>query len=73
MLGEVSAIRSSLESMSGALELELTARQSRTLEMPGGFQPIILEGELSPTSEFKGRGYMSELPEDKKVEEEAAL
>jgi len=69
LLGEVSAIKSSLESMSRALELELAARQSRTREMPGGFQPIILEGELSPASKFKGGGCVSELPEDERVKE----
>jgi len=69
LLGEVSAIKSSLESMSGALELELAARQSRTREMPGGFQPVVLEGEWSPASEFKGGGCVSELPKDERVEE----
>jgi len=73
LLGEVLAIRSSLESMNGALELKLAAWQSQTLEMPGGFQPIILEGELSPASEFEGSRYMSELPEEEKVEEVVAL
>jgi len=51
LLGEVSAIKSSLESMSGALELKLAARQSWTREMPGGFQPVVLEGEWSPASD----------------------
>ena len=69
LLGEVSAIKSSLESMSGALELELAARQSRTREMPRGFQPVVLEGEWSPASEFEGGGCVSELPEDERIEE----
>jgi len=37
--------------------------------MPRGFQPVVLEGEWSPTSEFEGRGCVSELPEDERVEE----
>jgi len=41
--------------------------------MSGGFQPIVLEGELSPTSEFEGGGFVFELPEDERVEEEVAL
>ena len=73
LLGEVSAIKSSLEEVAGALELELAAQQSRTREMPGGFQPIILEGELSPASEFEGRGFVSELSGEAKVEAEVAL
>jgi len=51
----------------GALELGLTAQQSRTLEMPRGFQPIILEGDLSPKS-ARG-GHLSEV---NKEEERAA-
>jgi len=69
LLSEVLAIKSSLESMSGALELELAARQSRTREMPGGFQPVVLEGEWSPASEFEGGGCVSELPKDERIEE----
>jgi len=52
LLGEVSAIRSSLESMSRALELELAAQQSRTWEMPGGFQPVVLTGDKGPNTHW---------------------
>jgi len=69
LLGEVSAIKSSLEEVAGALKLELAARQSRTREMPRGFQPIVLEGEWSPASEFEGGGCVSELPEDERIVE----
>ena len=49
----------------GALKLELAAQQSWTLGIPGGFQQILLGGELTPGSGSAEGGHLLDVDENK--------